>query len=277
MAVTFKPEHSRSSEYRFYPELIKVDPDLNGRHDKPEIDWLIQDILLKGQLVPVTIRNDGGTPVLACGFSRWRAISEINSKKLAPVKLPLRCVYQQMTEAEAFAANISENRQRNQTTPLDDGFNIKRLMTVYAMTAEQVAQVYFPVGKDGDAEFKSHVRWVNKMARLADLSPAGQKALRDGRIKTPAALAIAKLSQAQQKEAVENAEKGIRSARKAAKNGGGGANSNSNGQGNLADLIWIKKTLRGVIEANEFLGLDGRTVKLTPDVSAFVERLLDSL
>lgn len=53
MAVSFKAEHSRTSEYRFWPEDIVVKGELNGRHTLPDITDLIADIEANGQGVPV--------------------------------------------------------------------------------------------------------------------------------------------------------------------------------------------------------------------------------
>lgn len=202
MAVSFTSEHKRTSEYRFFPEDIKINAELNGRFDKPEIEWLITDILKHGQHTPVAIRNNGGEAVLVAGFSRWRAISEINNRNLAPVKMQVRCTYIQCNEPEAFLHNISENRFRNPTTPLDDAHNIKRLMNVYAMTEEQVIEVYFPIARTDD-ELKVARKFISDRIALISLTPEAAKAVRSGRVKENAAAAIAKLSQEQQSKALE--------------------------------------------------------------------------
>jgi ParB/RepB/Spo0J family partition protein len=202
MAVQFSIEHKRTSEYRFYPEDITIKPDLNGRYEKPEIEWLITDILSHGQHTPVAIRNDGGIAVLVAGFSRWRAISEINKRGLAPVRMQIRCTYVQCSESEAFLINISENRFRNPTTPLDDAHNIKRLLNVYGMTEEQIAGVYFPTAKT-EGELKAARKFVKDRVALISLSAEAEDAVRSGRVKESAATAIAKLSQAQQHEVLK--------------------------------------------------------------------------
>lgn len=205
MAVQFASEHSRTSEYRFYPEDIVINPELNGRHEMPDIEWLITDILAQGQSTPVAIRKDGPHAVLIAGFSRWRAISEINRRGLAPTKLQLRCTYKQCTEAEAFLINISENRFRNPTTALDDAHNIKRLLNVYAMTEEQVAGFYFPTAKT-EPELKAARKFVKERVALIPLGSEAAAAVRSGRVTPTAAVAIAKLSEAQQREVLERNE-----------------------------------------------------------------------
>lgn len=195
MAVDFKVDHTRSAEYRFAPEQITVKPELNGRHDVPNIQWLIKDILEKGQLQPVIVRNDGGQPVLVAGFSRWRAVSEINKQNLAPVKLTLRCSYFKGTEAEGFLANISENRYRNATTPLDDAHNIAQLER-WGMDIHEIA-----------AKLNETEPWVRGRLALVSLCDESREAVKDGRLKPTAAAEIAKLTAAQQKAAVNGAGK----------------------------------------------------------------------
>ena len=202
MAVGFQAEHKRTSEYRFDPENIAIRADLNGRYDKPEIEWLITDILAHGQHTPAVIRNDGGIATLVAGFSRWRAVSEINKRGLAPVKMQLRCTYVQCTEAEAFLLNISENRFRNPTTAIDDAHNIKRLLNIYGMTEEDVCRVYFPIAKT-QGELQEAKRFVKDRIALISLAPEVEPAVRDGRVKESAARAIAKLSQEQQRALVQ--------------------------------------------------------------------------
>ncbi len=110
MAVDFKVEHPRTSEYLFLPKDIKFKPELNGRHELPDIERMIDSLVRNGQLQPVLIRNDGGMPVLVAGFSRWRAAVEINKRKLTEVPFKLRCVYFKGSEQQGVLANISENR-----------------------------------------------------------------------------------------------------------------------------------------------------------------------
>lgn len=202
MAVAFAGDYKRTAEYRFLPENISIKPDLNGRHEKPEIEWLITDMLAHGQHTPVVIRNDGGTAVLVAGFSRWRAVSEINKRNLTPVKMFLRCTYVQCNETEAFLINISENRFRNPTTAIDDAHNIKRLLNVYGMTEDEVAAFYCPTAKT-EIELKAARKFVKDRVALISLSPEAEGAVRSGRVTESAAKAISKLTQEQQREVLK--------------------------------------------------------------------------
>lgn len=199
MAVEFTGNVRRTSEYRALPEDIEIRAELNGRHDKPDIEWLIQDILKHGQHTPVLVWNDGGQMVLAAGFSRWRAVSEINKRGLTPKPLELRCAYTKCNERSAFLLNISENRFRNETTPVDDAHNIQRLLNSYQMTEEEIAKIYFPTAATSE-ELKKAVKWVKDRISLISLTPEAEEAVKTGRVAETAAAAISKLTSAQQHE-----------------------------------------------------------------------------
>jgi hypothetical protein len=207
MAVNFESEHTRNTEYRFLPENIVIRPELNGRHEKPDIEWLIADILRNGQIQPVSIWSDGGECVLAAGFSRWRAISEINKRKLTPKPLELRCTVIKCNEQGAFVRNISENRMRNPVSAIDDAHNMQRLIEAYQMDETEIAKIYFPTAATED-ELKEALKWVRNRIELIKLTPEAERAVRDGRLNETAASAIAKLNSAQQREALKKHPEG---------------------------------------------------------------------
>jgi ParB/RepB/Spo0J family partition protein len=195
MAVEFKVDHTRTSEYLIAPKDIKFKPELNGRHELPDIEWLIDSMVKNGQLQPVLVRNDGGMPILVAGFSRWRAAIEINKRKLVSPAFKLRCVNFRGSEQQGVLANISENRERNATTPIDDGYNIARLERC-GMSMEEIAAVYH-----------EDVPWCKNRLALVALSKESQEALRDGLVKPSAAKVLAKLSEEQQAFALKTAKK----------------------------------------------------------------------
>jgi ParB/RepB/Spo0J family partition protein len=195
MAVEFDVKGSRTSEYRFLPEYIEVAPKMNGRYELPDIGWIVDSILRHGQLQPVTIRRTSSKPVLVAGFSRWRAVSQINKDKLTEKPLELRCSYTALTEKQAFLANIEENRVRNATTPMDDAYNLQRLVNVYQMTLDECADSY-----------RASVSWVKGRLALIEATPEVEKQIRAGKIKGPAAKAVAKLSKEHQQNLAKVAE-----------------------------------------------------------------------
>jgi ParB/RepB/Spo0J family partition protein len=196
MAVNFSEPIKRSGEeWAPYPEQLVIAPELNGRHESPDIEPLIQSILELGQLQLCLTRREGGKMVLAAGFNRWRAVSEINRRKLTPEPLRLKCVYRELNEKQAFLANIAENHVRNATTPMDDAYNIQRLINVYQMSKDEVSKTY-----------GMSLSWVVGRLDLIEATPAVEAQIRKGTIKGPAARTIAKLSKEQQSNLAKIAE-----------------------------------------------------------------------
>lgn len=272
MAVNFKVENTRTSVYDIDPSLIKFNPHLNGRHELPDIEWLVKSFLRHGQLEPVLIRNDGGTPVLAMGFSRLRAALEINKRKLTPKPFRLKCVYLRASEQEGFMANVAENLERNNTTAIDDGHNMAR-MGRYGMTAEEIAEFYHPKDEFGNLlDAKRAVKWVNDRLALVSLAPESQAAVKNGKVKPSAVQALTKLSQEQQREAVKNGKTVTAASVKAVA---------SNGSGRAAKapanpLKALRAVLSNVIESGEMPnGLDVSKMKPEDAVHAVCGVLID--
>lgn len=236
MAVEFHVKGSRTSEYRFLPENIEVDPKMNGRHDLPDIQWIIDSILRHGQLQPVTIRRSANKPVLVAGFSRWRAISEINKKKLADRPIELRCCYTALDEQQAFLANIEENRVRNTTTPLDDAYNCQRLLNVYGMDDKQIAEAY-----------RESVAWVKGRLKLVELVPEAKKAFKAGRLVGTAAKAISKLSAEHQRKVLKSKQEGKITAADVRKETGQTPTAKPRGEG-LSELVNLKSLATALFE-----------------------------
>jgi len=190
MAVDWKVDSSRNAEYLFHPQDIVIKAELNGRHELPDIEGLIEDIVKNGQLQACIVRNDGGRPVLIAGFSRWRAIVEINKRKLAESPLKVRASYFRGNERDGFMVNLAENLHRNQTTPLDDAHNCAQLEK-WGISTKEIAE-----------RLRQKESWVRSRLALVNLAPEAQAALKEGRIKPTAAAAIAKLADSEQRKAV---------------------------------------------------------------------------
>jgi ParB/RepB/Spo0J family partition protein len=196
MAVDFKVEHKRNSEYWIAPELIKINPEYNGRYETPDIEPLIQSFLTFGQLQPVIVGSDGGTPVLRDGHSRWRAAIEINKRGLIPGGIKLCCTYLKGDDKVGFLATIQANKVRNAPTPLTDAHNIAK-MERWGKSIEDIAESY-----------QETVEWVKNRLALLNLSEEAADAVREGRMDAPAAVLIAKMSKESQKAALEKAGEG---------------------------------------------------------------------
>lgn len=194
MAVAFNLQRRGVSEHNYFPEEITVNEEMNGRHELPDIEWLIESMLKPhGQLQPILIRREQGNPVLVAGYSRWRAVVAINERGLAKAgRIPLRCSYTAMDETQAFIANIEENHVRNQTTPIDDAYNIQRLINIYHKSEADVADI-----------FHESTAWIRARLSMIDLASEAQEAIAEGRVKDSAAKAIGKLSKSLQRKAAK--------------------------------------------------------------------------
>ena len=243
MAVDFKdaPGTSRINIYLMDPREITVKPELNGRHELPEIDDIVAGFMEIGQTTPVLIGKDGGRPVLYAGHRRWRAALEITKKKLLPKteKNPdqvfkLKCTYFEGDEKTAFLATISENHDRKSATEIDDAHNIVKLRR-WEYSDEEIAGVY---RKKVDG--KPDISWVAKTASLVSLCDEAVQAMKDGRIKPSAAVEIAKLAKAAQKERLATPGKITASAVK--------ASMKSSGKTDAADDKPVKRKLSDLRE-----------------------------
>ncbi len=201
MAVNFDEPIKRSGEeWRPFPEQLVISPELNGRHDPPDIEPLLQSIRQLGQLQLCLVRREGGKMVLAAGFRRWCAIRIMNERgywkedgKSEPYRV--RCSFNEMSEKQAFLANISENHCRKETTPMDDAYNIQRLYSVYQMSDEEVCAIY-----------QENVVWIKGRLQLIEATPALEKVIRSGSIKATQAKVIAKLAKGAQERLAAIAE-----------------------------------------------------------------------
>lgn len=205
MAVEFANDTTKRAGalYTDLPENILIMPELNGRHELTDIEDLAADIEKNGQSTPVAIRkNDQGQPVLIYGHRRWMAITLINSrKKPGEKKINIIGNYYAVSESEAFEMAISENHFRKAASPMDDCANITVLRKRFKYSDEQIAKIYFPEAKD-DAAKATAVHFVKQRASLIELAPEAAKAVREGRIKPTAAVALAKLTKDQQRAKV---------------------------------------------------------------------------
>ena len=197
MAVDFKVPHTRRNTYLFAPEDITINPEMNGRHDLPDIEWLIESMVKYGQRTPVQVGNDGGAPVLLAGHCRWRSAIEINKRKLTPEPFKLSCVFYKATsELDSYLATISENYDRNAPKPIDEAHQIA-LLERYGMSLEDMAKKVY----------RQDLKWVKDRLALIGLCDEAQKAVADGDIKKiSAAVALAKLSKTAQRERLKIAK-----------------------------------------------------------------------
>ncbi len=199
MAAKFETEMTRAGDmFSDLPENIRLAPELNGRHEHTDVEALAADIEAHGQHTPVIIRKDDeGYPVLVAGHRRYRAITLLNERN--ETKRKVLCTYRSnISPLDALRYAISENRFRKDVSPIDDAANMALLRDKFALTETDIAAIYFP---ETPAAAES-LRFVRQRLPLVELASEAAQAVRDGRVKLTAAVALAKLSKAQQRAKV---------------------------------------------------------------------------
>lgn len=190
------------------PRHIRINPELNGRHEEPTTDDLEEDFLNPsiGQLAPVLItKDDDNAPLLLAGHRRWRAAMKITLAGKGPYAgvFKLRCQYYKGSPLECFILTVKENTSRRETLPIDDGYNVSRLRNNFGMSYEDIAmKVYSRILADGSPD----VKWVQEREALSDLAAEAAEAVTGGRVKPSAVLELAKMSKTAQRNLLKSTE-----------------------------------------------------------------------
>ena len=130
--------------------------------DDEALDELAQSIAARGVLQPILLRPVGDGYEIVAGERRWRAAQAANLHSV-PV------LVRSMTDAEAMAAALVENLQRQDLNAVEEAEGYRRLLDEFGMTQEILADA---VGKS-----RSHV--ANTM-RLLNLPRTVQGELKKG-------------------------------------------------------------------------------------------------
>jgi ParB/RepB/Spo0J family partition protein len=181
----------RADMYFILPNEIHVDEVVNGRwmpHDDATVMELVESYKTVGQLQPVTVRKiDDNKVCLVMGYRRWKAACKFN--ELHPDKpMKLKCVLNALTPEEALVRNIAENRERKETTCIDDAYNMRRLREEYGWTDTKVAEF-----------FKVTQTYVSQLKKVLTLAIDLQMKVHKKELSLQSALALADLPVEEQK------------------------------------------------------------------------------
>ena len=196
--------------YTVPPENVILKPELSGRSEETDVTELAEDIKNRkeGQLVPgICYKSPDGWPVLIAGHRRLRAIVLLNRDIPEPEnKIKFKFNYSPArNDEEALDLTVAENRNRTDTNPLDDSYNIGVYIAKFGKGLEEVAKKYFP-GSDTPEKLAKAVAWVKERQKLLELSPEAQEKLRKGEFSTSAALQLAKLQPVDQNKTIKAQE-----------------------------------------------------------------------
>jgi ParB/RepB/Spo0J family partition protein len=187
------------------PMFVQVNESLNGRafpHDEDAIERRCNSFEKEGQLQPVIVRRiDDNRVQLVLGYCRYAAAVMYN-KRHPDKPMKLKCVVSDLNEEEAFRKNIVENRERQETTPIDDAFNQRRLREEFGYNDSKIAEFY-----------NCTPSYVSQLKKLLQLEPKIQLMVHRKEFAFSAALALADLPPEEREQAlVEAADKGTSTA-----------------------------------------------------------------
>jgi ParB/RepB/Spo0J family partition protein len=181
----------RQDEFLIDPQEILVDEALNGRwqpHDDQAIENMVKSFEDEGQLQAVQVRRVHDNKVqLVLGYRRYHAARLYNARHPdCPMKLKCKVVI--VNDEEAFRRNVVENRERAETSPVDDAHNQRRLREDFGWSDTKIAEFYHVtpsyvgvlkklLGLDGDVQGLVHARRLSVQAAtgLADLPAEDQR------------------------------------------------------------------------------------------------------
>jgi len=149
--------------------------------DGTSLEALAQSIRSNGVLAPILVRPKREGPVhyeILAGERRWRA------SKLAGLRT-IPALVREAKDGQAIELALVENLQRTDLNPIEEAAGYKQLIAEYDFTQETLAQ---RVGKSRPA--------VTNALRLLSLPDSVQALVRDGRLTSGHARAIAALPSA---------------------------------------------------------------------------------
>jgi ParB family chromosome partitioning protein len=142
-------------------ELLEPGPfQPRARMDATSLDELAGSIRVRGILQPLLARPhpDGlGRYQIIAGERRWRAAQAAGLHEV-PVLI------RSLADAEAMAASLVENLQRQDLNPIEEAEGFSRLMREFGMTQDSLAQT---VGKS-----RSHIANTLRLLNLPDMVKA---------------------------------------------------------------------------------------------------------
>lgn len=207
--------------------------------DDDGLSELARSIEASGLLQPVVVRQQDQRYQLIAGERRWRAVQQLGWSSVSAIVRPA-------DDQTLLTLALIENLQRDDLNPVDEAEGYQRLMSEFAVSANEVARL---VGRDRST--------VANTLRLLKLPPEVLDLVRQGKLSAGHARSLLPLSgaavermaqQAVQHEwSVRDLEHKVRSGSRPARRRGG-----SGPQAATVEARRIEETLR------EYLGTDVR-------------------
>jgi ParB/RepB/Spo0J family partition protein len=200
-------ESSKRSDLRWVdPGLIYLKPENNSRWQMPpleEIHGLAVSMLTHGQQQPIVIRKQGNDYHVNSGYNRLTAARLIRQgftyqgENYKNEEFKISCLVKTGNEKEAFIANIVENNDRNEASPIDIAHAQRRCREHYGMSDADINRLY---------------RWnnpskVSQYKKLLELDDQTKLEVHFGRMGVQPALALLGLPEAERAEAIEKSRR----------------------------------------------------------------------
>lgn len=163
-----KPASTDPSVGRVASDLLEPNPfQPRGSIQDHELEELMASIRAQGVLQPILVRPHPTVPgrfQIIAGERRWRA-----SKIAGITTLP--CLVRPMSDADASAAALVENLQRQDLNPIEEAQGYRRLIDEHGLTQDELGTA---IGKS-----RSHIA---NLLRLLNLPPTVIQHVREGRL-----------------------------------------------------------------------------------------------
>jgi ParB/RepB/Spo0J family partition protein len=187
---------ARQDMISVFPENVIVVPEENGRLipateeevklKAQKVATLAESIKKDGQKQPVLVRRVEGNKIqLVAGYTRHAAITLLNTQQ-PDDPLRIQCKVVDMSPEEAFVSNLIENLQRDDTTPMDDAHNQRRLRDQYGWSEQKIADFY-----------KNSVAYIGQLRKTLQLPEAIQQGVQAKTVPLQAALDLTELPAAE--------------------------------------------------------------------------------
>jgi ParB family transcriptional regulator, chromosome partitioning protein len=191
-------EAQRLNAFLLEPERLKLVTDQAHPLFDARVLWepeesLIRNIMAHGVKVALLVRKDGDDILVVDGRQRTKAALEANRRLVKEGKEPVKVkvMLERGDDADLFGTMVLTNALRRGNTPM--------------MTARDVFR-YVGMGRtvpEAAVTFGLTQQQVNGYLALLEMSPKAQKRVEAGTLSVNAAVALAKLSRADQEKALE--------------------------------------------------------------------------
>jgi ParB/RepB/Spo0J family partition protein len=156
---------------------------------------LIDSVREKGVIQPVLIRELKGKMILVCGERRYRAAKAVQVLFKTRDSIPANI--REMTDDEAFELQVTENLQRKDVHPLKEA-------KAYKYLVDKDPKIY--TVQELAVRFGKTDHYIITRLKLNELTELVRKDFQEGKMSLAAALAIARLSEADQLEIRKNCQ-----------------------------------------------------------------------